>query len=147
MKQKTFIKAATLLLSLSLATAFILYRTGTFDSSSSPIESSIQQSSNGSVLKRSTKDTGALIVPFIQNPSSDLRASSSKVLILTDGMEQYKKSKPVFRYLKDYRKIVIDSTLKKRPVFFSGSKSSQIFDPSLLIDPRILDSINKIKHQ
>ncbi|MGG9962911.1 hypothetical protein [Ferruginibacter sp. SUN106] len=135
-KHSRLVKALTLFSFIFLITAFLLYRTGSFETYLSGKGSDLQTSHNGGTIKPARLDS---LLPSTMDSSERLMMYSSKSMVLVD------------------KKInLFDSIIKKKkkfpewatpPVIMSSSKSGMIFTPKetkLAIDTPKFD-IKKFK--
>ena len=128
MGRSKFIKALTLFSFISFIIAFLLYRTGSFDSYITVVDPSLQTSPNGGAIKTAKPDS--LVTLPEMDSIQKLRMFSSKSMVLVD------EKTPLFLPTKPKRKPVYTAP----PVRMSSSKSGIIFPPS-----RIKLTIDSIK--
>jgi hypothetical protein len=110
MRRSQFIKALTLFSSLSLLTAFLLYRTGYFDDYISVTDPGLQTSHNGGVITRAKQDSLASSPALDSAQRSRLFSSKPSPFLKT--IIPSKKTVPI-----------------QPPVMWSGSKSGIMFQP------------------
>ena len=127
--KKTVIKAATLVLFISLVGSFVLYRSGIFGNGTT----SYSMSPNGSVINSSTDETETTADSITKNPTI---ISSSKVMIIKDPIlpikDTTKTSAGESYILKNKDKIIISSSKSGR--MLDADDVVQIFQDSLRTD-------------
>lgn len=128
MRKTSLQKIATLFSSATLVVLFLLYRTGSFDNTST--SNNLQTSHNGGLVKSTILDTAKKSRP------KPTMLSSSKTIILTDKTPSYWDSinKPKKK----------QSTLKETSIL-SSTKSAIIFSPKFDDNNINIDSLLKLK--
>ena len=123
-----FLKGLILISSVSLVTAFLLYRAGIFNKVSGQRNSDLQMSNNNVIVETNLNDTTK---PITDSPHK-LILPSSKSLVLTDNKTIFSDS--------SRRRPVKGSVPKTEREILSSSKSGIILKPSFDSIQMILDT-------